>query len=132
MNTIQLPVQITTQHLLTPRLDVYVPIAQGLENAYAQQKINSELLNLTNQLIKDQGFYDNPMTEITGGYELKTNQRSILSLSIINYAFSGGAHGLTIIKSLTFDINTAKEYALMDLFKSNSDYVKVLSDIIQK
>src|SRR5699024_4139644 len=44
----------------------------------------------------------------------------------------GAANGLTIMKSLTFDTETGKNYSLKDLFKPNSDYVSVLSKLINK
>lgn len=132
MNDRQLPVSVSTFHLVRPRLDVFYPVILGLGDFRVQQIINSAILNLVYTLIRDQGYYENPLTQITGSYELKTNERGILSLSIINYAFSGGAHGLTITKSLTFDVQTGRVYELKDLFKPNSDYVKILSEIIRK
>ncbi|UUZ84241.1 DUF3298 and DUF4163 domain-containing protein [Paenibacillus sp. P26] len=69
---------------------------------------------------------------MTGFYEIKTNERGVLSLSIFNYAYSGGAHGLTLQKSLTFDVQTGNLYGLYDLFFHGIDYVKSLSDLIQQ
>src|SRR5699024_12688858 len=37
------------------------------------------------------------------------------------------AHGLTVIKSLTFDTNTGNVYQLSDLFAPNSNYIQILS-----
>jgi len=48
-----------------------------------------EILQTVYLLLEMQGYYGNPFTSVTGTYELKNNQRGILSLSIINYAFSG-------------------------------------------
>jgi len=70
--------------------------------------------------------------EMVAGFEIKNNQRNILSLNLIVYSFTGGAHGMTIIKSLTFDTTTGKEYTLNELFKIGSDYEKVLFSIISK
>ena len=70
-------------------------------------------------------------TDVTAHYELKTNERGVLSLTLWNYAFSGGAHGLTIQNALTFNTETGKAYALKDLFKPGSDYVAKLSAIIE-
>ena len=39
---------------------------------------------------------------------------------------------MTIIKSLTFDTETGKQYTLEELFKPGSNYEKELSDIIRK
>jgi len=86
---------------------------------------------MVNSLLQQQGYYQNPQTTVTALYELKNNQRRILSLSLINYAFSGGAHGLTIIKSPTFNVETGKVYELKELFKPGADYVKRLSEIIK-
>lgn len=126
------PVYISTMKLTMPRLEVHYPVVSGLNNINVQKKINSNILNLVYQMIKDQGYYENPQTTITGYYEIKTNERGILSIALTNYAFSGGAHGLTIMKSLTFDVETGKLYSLKDLFKDGSNYVDVLSEIIKE
>lgn len=125
------PVCIITMHLRMPRVDVYYPVVVGLNNTMIQRKINNAILNLVYEMIRDQGYYENLQTTITGYYEIKTNERGILSLVLNNYAYSGGAHGITIMKSLTFDLETGKLYSLGDLFKSGSDYITVLSDIIK-
>jgi len=43
-----------------------------------------------------------------------------------------GAHGMTVLESVTFDVNTGRIYRLEDLFKENVDYVTPLSDIIKR
>jgi len=132
MNGIQLPAKINTIHILKPRLDQYYPVLEGLMDVCAQQKINKRIYDLVYELIREQGYYENPLTDITATYEIKTNERSILSLSLINYAFSGGAHGLTIVKSLTADTKTGEFYELKDLFKNDVDYVGILSGLIKE
>lgn len=127
-----LPAYVKTAHWLKNNLDIYYPVVEGLKNTEAQKAINIEILDTVNALVKEQGYYENPLTQITGTYEIKNNQRDILSLAVINYAFSGGAHGMTLVKSFTFDNKTGKNYALKDLFKPGSDYVLVLSEMIKK
>ena len=56
----------------------------------------------------------------------------MLSLSLIVYSFSGGAHGITVIKSLSFDVMSGKKYEIGDLFRRNSNYIMRLSDIIKE
>ncbi len=132
MNITKLPVCVMTQKLELPRLDVYYPVVDGLDDYTVEAKINNMILTLVHALINVQGYYQNKQTEITGSYEIKTNERGILSLSIINYAYAGGAHGLTIIKSLTIDTETGKLYALEELFKPDADYIIKISDIIKE
>jgi hypothetical protein len=81
--------------------------------------------------MKEQGYYKNQKFEMLGWYEIKNNQRGILSLIIGNYTFvHPSAHGLTIIKGITFEVNSGDSFELKDLFKPGTDYVKVLSDIV--
>lgn len=132
VNGIQLPVNIRPQKLVQPRMDISYPVVEVVGNPIAQQRMNNAIIRLVYQMIGEQGYYQNPMTQVSGYYEVKTNQKGILSLSIYNYAYSGGAHGLTIQKALTFEIKTGRVYQLKDLFKPKVDYVKRLSDMIKK
>jgi hypothetical protein len=129
-NLIKLPVQVRTIHTINPRLNAYYPVIEGLNNTMAERRINQTIAQITYDLMEEQGYFSNPNTVVTAGYEIKTNQREVLSLSLINYAFSGGAHGLTIIKSPTFSVATGRLYQLQDLFKPGADYVARLSEII--
>ncbi|WP_018249579.1 DUF3298 and DUF4163 domain-containing protein [Orenia marismortui] len=132
MDFIKLPVAIKTIRINRPRLKLYYPQVRGMSDLKLQREINCQIYDLVYQLIEEQGFYENPLTDITAYYEIKNNQRGILSLTLINYAYAGGAHGLTLTKSLTFDIETAKVYKLVDLFKEDSNYQEVLSEIIEE
>ena len=127
MNNFQIPAEIHPEHLVFPNLDIFYPAVSGISSA---NKINNAIIELEIKLLQQQGFFENPMTDVTGQFEVKTNERNVLSLSLNNYAFAGGAHGLTIIKSLTFDLPTGRIYQLADLFKPGSDYVKKLSAIV--
>jgi len=134
MSFIKLPVQIIVRKITMPNLEVTYPFVVDEENPGAMQKINSSILNKVKELIKEQGYYQNPKeTQVDGYFEIKTNERGVLSLSIINYTYVyHAAHGLTIIKSLNFNTESGKNYELSELFKPESDYKKILSDIIEK
>lgn len=115
-NMVKLPVNIHTQYIKQKRLELYYPVIYGLPNKEAERKMNEEILAAVQQLLMTQGFYENPLTEITGHFELKTNEKGVLSLTIINYAYSGGAHGLTLMKGLTFNIMTGKNIRFLNYF----------------
>lgn len=133
MNTIKKPVQVISKSLNKPRMDFFYPVIEGIKDSKVQQKINKAITDEVTKLIKESPYYQDPTTEITGGYELKTNERGVLSLSIIIYwIVEHAAHGMTVINSLTFDITTGEQYELKDLFKPGSNYVEVLSDIVAK
>jgi hypothetical protein len=131
LDGMQFPAQVFTVSVIRPNFKVYYPAVWGLQNSAAQYIINNTIIGLVNELIKNQFYPDESfIPDVTGTYEIKNNQRNILSLTIENYTYAGGAHGLTLLKSLTFDIKTGKNYELKELFKDGADYVKVLSDII--
>jgi hypothetical protein len=131
-NLTKLPVQVKSVHLFNHRLDSFYPVIGGVSDKEVQRKINHTILRTVYALMKEQGYFENETTTITASYEIKNNQRGILSLSLINYAFSGGAHGLTLIRSLTFNTETGKLYRLKDLFKPDADYVARLSMLVEE
>ncbi|HHV19309.1 MAG TPA: DUF3298 and DUF4163 domain-containing protein [Thermoanaerobacterales bacterium] len=128
----QSPAIIKTHRIKKERLDVEYPVVERLADKNVEQYINSVIMGIVNNLIVNTGYYENPMTDVTGRYHIRTNEKGILSISIEMYWFAGGAHGMTVLKSVTFDVNTGRIYRLEDLFKENVDYVKPLSDIIKR
>ena len=115
-----------------PKINVYYPFVIGLANIQAEMKINSAIVSTLNSTMVELGYHDPNLQEMVGEFEIKTNERNILSLTLTVYAFTGGAHGMTIVKALSFDVTTGQQYELKDLFKPDSDYVTVLSKIIEQ
>lgn len=135
MATQILPVQIQTMVIKKQGTTIYYPQVIGLQNMHVQQSINQTIYQLMQTLALQQYQQQgtDAFTEMIGTFEIKTNERNILSLSLANYAIAyQHANGLTIMKSLTFDIESGINYKLKDLFKPNSNYVDVLSKIVQK
>lgn len=132
MNTWQSPVQVIARHLVQPRLDIYYPELSGLANQQVQEKLNKRIVKQVMTMIQKQGYEKEPQTVITGGFEVKTNQRAIISVTNNHYAYSGGAHGLTMQRSLTMNTVTGDIYTLKDLFKPGANYTKTLNAIIKR
>lgn len=130
----QLPVTIHTRTIKAPGVTIYEPNVAGLANRHAQQQINRTIDHTIQAMRKQQMQVfetGSSQREMLGHYEIKTNERGILSLILSNYAYSYPmAHGNTIARSLTFDVNTGKLYSLSDLFMPGSNYVKALSEQI--
>lgn len=124
-----LPVPISYRHIRKskPKVNIYVPVVH-LRDTMAQKKINDTIVEFLNRVLIELGFYEKGLVELISYFEIKTNERNILSLTLITYSFTGGAHGMTIAKSLTFNTETGQLYSLASLFKPGSGYVKVLSE----
>ncbi|MCJ7986435.1 DUF4163 domain-containing protein [Priestia sp. OVL9] len=85
---VTLPATVYSQQMVKKKLNVYYPVVH-LTNQAVQHSMNSKILQRTNELIRQQGYGENPDTEETGYYELKTNERNVLSLTLVNFAYSG-------------------------------------------
>lgn len=128
------PVTIQTKKLphAATNVNVYYPSVVGLTNYTVQQKINHTIISTLNKMLIDQYFYESYLVEMLANFEIKTNERGILSLNLIVYSFTGGAHGMTVVKSLTFDVKTGRHFSLKELFKPGSNYEKEINMIIRQ
>ncbi|GGF90109.1 DUF3298 and DUF4163 domain-containing protein [Paenibacillus abyssi] len=124
------PAVIQPSRLTYPKTELWLPIVSGITDHAARNRINETIRRSASQLVAKQGPLSDPRAEMLGWFEVKTNQKSVLSLSLFNYAYTGGAHGLTLQLSLTLDQMTGRQYSLSQLFKPGSEYVKRLSAII--
>lgn len=115
-----------------PKLRVYYPQAFGLSNWNFEAMINKGIVDLAQKMIVEQtGVNNTSVEEMLGTYDIKNNQRDVLSLSLSNYTYHfHAAHGMTYIKSLSFDLQKEVICQLKDLFKPGSDYIGELSKLI--
>lgn len=135
MSIIQEPVRTSTRRIATTdnMITVDYPVARDMESPIAQHRINMAITDQVDSMMRAYGDYEKQKMEMLGWYELKNNQRGILSLTIGNYTYVyPSAHGMTVIKGMTFDTARGNSYELKDLFKPGADYVKVLSDIVAR
>ncbi|WP_226669598.1 DUF3298 and DUF4163 domain-containing protein [Metabacillus litoralis] len=132
---ITLPVTIKTLKISSgPKITVFYPKVLNIANQQLQKIINTTIVYETQKLINEQvGNMPTTVEEMLGYYEIKNNQRKVLSLTLSNYTYHyHAAHGMTYLQSLTFDLEKEKQCQLRDLFKPGVDYVKKLSEIIKK
>jgi len=132
MNGQTLMLPIRTRTMTAKNVKINVPYVTGGTSLAAQEKINDAIAEATQKLMRDQGFPSGDIQEMDGTFEIKTNERGVLSLSLLNYVFTGGAHGNTVQKSLTFDADTGRAYKLSELFKPGTDYEARLNKIIEE
>lgn len=111
-------------------VDIRYPTVVGMRDQAVQWKINDTIFDLVYAMMREQNSLQ--AVEVVGTYDIKLNQQGLLSLVLENYTFSGGAHGMTLDRSLTFDLKTGHVYQLGDLFKKNSHYTERLSAIVRK
>lgn len=117
-----------------PKKEVIYPQVVNHRNQRLERSINQGIVQQTQKLIDTQvGDMPSTVSEMLGTFEMKNNQRNVLSLNLTNYTYhEHAAHGMTYIKSLTFDLQKETLVQLKDLFKPGSNYIKRLTTLIQE
>jgi len=142
-------VKVTTKSEKTDEgaieVDLKIPQISGMKNQKMQRSINEALagpsLQLRDNTTKDAREYYQE-TQKTGDhfgkyavavdYAVHYNQNGLLSLTIDNYQFTGGAHGGTERLPFTIDLNTGEFLALKDLFTPGFAYQSIIDDEIRR
>lgn len=110
---------------------VFYPQIIGIENESVQASVNEKLKNVSiNPDIKETDILEYSY-DADWASEFFRKQLSVIELNSYNYPF-GAAHGMPGLVYKHIDLQTGRFYQLKDLFKKNSNYVKKLSDIIEK
>lgn len=126
----------------TLKLTLQYPELSGLDNTEVQERLNSLFAGLAKEawargheiekgIIPEQTA-NGIKAEVYFNYRVKYNQKGLLSVVFSDYQYSGGAHGITVQSSYTFDLKTGKEYKLKDLFKESTDYISVINGEVKK
>ena len=96
--------------------------------------INKELATIAendSKEAKKSNFEFRPY-ELLVDYTIHTVNEKVLSLTTLNYQYTGGAHGMSIKVPYNFDLTTGKEITLKDLFKEGTAYKNIIKEEIQK
>jgi hypothetical protein len=126
------PTQIQTVRYGMPPVNIRVPQVYGLSNPAAESAVNRQILQQAQSLHDQQVQAQIPgTTEMDAYYEIKTNERNVLSLIQVNGAYTPPmAHGMTFAGSLTFTLEDGKHWPLSELFKPGAAYVERLSELV--
>jgi hypothetical protein len=108
---------------------VYYPQVEGIKNKIVQKKVNKKLEEMSG--VK----YINPdillEASYSGDFSVEFFKKELLVLELNGYDFPfGAAHGMPTKVFPHINLVNGSFYELKNLFKQNSDYVKILSDII--
>jgi hypothetical protein len=108
---------------------VYYPQVEGIKNRRTQQNVNNKLKVLSQ--VKNVPANVQLEANYTGDFSVEFFKKNLLVLELDAYDFPfGAAHGMPTRVYPHIDLVSGSFYELKNLFKPNSNYVKVLSDII--
>jgi hypothetical protein len=108
---------------------VYYPEIQGMRFEVMQKKVNQKLTQLSG--VKEIDPNKQLESSYSGDFEVYFFKNRLVELEMNGYDFPfGAAHGMPVKVYAHIDLESGAFYELKDLFKPDSSYVKVLSDII--
>lgn len=108
---------------------VYYPQVEGLTNQAEQLALNAKLKQLSQ--VKPIPADQQLDYTYTGDFDITFYQQQLLQLQLTGYNYpAGAAHGMPTMSYAIINLTNGRLYELKDLFKPNSDYVKVLSQIV--
>ncbi|GLX67992.1 WG repeat-containing protein [Paenibacillus glycanilyticus] len=119
------------EHKYKPNKDyvVYYPAVEGLSNPAAQERLN-ETLKVMSQVKPIPGDEQLGYT-YSGDFDVTFFHKNLLEIEMTGYNYpAGAAHGMPTQVYAHINVTSGDMFTLKDLFKANSNYVKVLSDII--
>ena len=110
-------VSVVTQSFHQGVLDFQYPRVIGMLDAKAQDNINAAIVRRVEEFrAAAETGASGPFTETAmTRYSIRHNGDGKLSLTLTFYVYQGGAHGMTYMRGLTFDLATGREYRLPDL-----------------
>ncbi|QBD87272.1 DUF3298 domain-containing protein [Clostridium tetani] len=108
---------------------VYYPEISGIKDKEKEKEVNKKLEELSQvkyieaDVQLDYNYF--------GDFSVEFFKKNLLVLELNGYLYYfGAAHGMPTKVYPHIDLTSGRFYELKDLFKKDSDYVKVLSDII--
>ena len=140
--------QVTTEEIkfksATLTINAQIPIVSGLKNTAWQKQLNQQIMDQFNRakadMVKSVQDYEDyvkssgrPLIplELFVSYDQATTG-SVLSLSVVTYQFTGGAHGLSWKNYYNIDTQNDLLLNLPDLFMANVDYKSIINQEINR
>ncbi|WP_102347800.1 WG repeat-containing protein [Bacillus sp. Marseille-P3661] len=114
-----------------PDYIVYYPEIQGMKNKSAQSEVNQRLMELS--LVKPVPSDVALDSSYSGDFSISFYRQDLLVIEFEGYDYPfGAAHGMPYKAHAHINLKSGQMYELKDLFKADSEYVTVLSDIIRE
>lgn len=108
---------------------VYYPQINSTGNSSELKTVNAKLRELSQ--LKDINSNVQLDYNYFGDYSVEFFKNNLLVLQLNGYEYHfGAAHGMPVRIYANINLQNDKIYTLNDLFKENSNYIKVISDII--
>lgn len=139
----QRPVTVESREVVSQTdalvVNMKIPVVGGIEDEALQARINAELENAARKereeitrLARVGEKLPGTTYELHWDYRATFNKNGILSLVTTSYQYTGGAHGMTVQESYTYDLIKGEKMSLAAIFQPGVDYQKVINEEVEK
>ena len=125
---------IKHKEIKNQNIDVKIPYIAENDNPFIQkinQTISDNIMNGVNSLkemmANTPSYIPRDRFSYQASYNVEFNRNGLLSLTVEDYIYSGGAHGMPYKYSYVFDLKTGAQYNLTSIFDKNFDYITFLN-----
>lgn len=137
------PVLITHKEIQNERVTAFIPQISGLADQTIEESLNhvirkdvehdiSKFLHNWDTVLANSPEYVKKDMHFWATYLVKLNKNGLLSLTISEYMYTGGAHGNTVVYAYTMNVATGQVYNLHDVFSPGEEYRPQLEKIIKE
>lgn len=125
-------------------VELNIPLISGMKDQALQEKINrnfeTEIITFKDEveksaeeeLIEQENWMTIYPYQAYVSYELPYNKNHILSIIINYYSYTGGAHGMTVRKTLNINTDSGKILEIKDFFPGNGDYQQIVLEEVRR
>lgn len=124
--------------------NINIPVISGLEDEKIQNKLNKmfeeeaiefkdEVKGFAKEGADDAKKFNYEMRPYVADvtFQEKKNEKDLLSIYVVYYQYTGGAHGMHDDVTYNIDLKTGELIELKDLFKEGYDYKKAINEKIK-
>ncbi|HZK24865.1 MAG TPA: RsiV family protein [Oscillospiraceae bacterium] len=124
---------IIEQSIQQAGITVAYPEVAGLSEQDMQAKINEQIIIVVRSMMLAQGITAVDLVQMEGTYTIELNEKGLLSIRFENYVRPDHrANGITLLRALTFNLDTGVHYSFNELFKPSLPYHYLINNLIQE
>ncbi|WP_188793309.1 PdaC/SigV domain-containing protein [Paenibacillus physcomitrellae] len=134
LNSLKVTANTLNQSDKVTNIQIQYPVISGLANTEVQEQINKIFKDRADAYVQDSLKRSKDLglgpqgakNEFDMYYTVTYNRNGYLSFRMLNYDYTGGAHGMSYLEGFTFRLSDGKQVELTDLLKANPDFVEAI------
>lgn len=136
------PALIVHKEIQDDKVTAFIPQISGLSDKMTEESLNhilrkdvehdiNKFLHNWDTMLEHTPEHVKKSIHFWATYAVKLNKNGLLSVTITEYVYTGGAHGNTAVLAYVMNVATGQVYNLQDIFRPGENYCAQLEKIIR-